>query len=147
MDGGGSELVDSVIEMGVASTIAWTVWGGFTDVRNILHRDGSGGSPLRVTVLCHVPVDWEDAWRLSPSGDMVADRVDVTVEQGQYMDIPSPGGGDGGSGNAVGGNLRHLPSKQRRTIYCDNAHYGTVYGISAASRGTGVKAVVVSGGN
>ena len=40
MDGGGSELVDSVIEMGVASTIAWTVWGGFTDVRNILHRDG-----------------------------------------------------------------------------------------------------------
>ena len=40
---------------------------------NVLHHSGSGGTPLRVGDVGHVPVDWEDTGRFSPLGNTEAD--------------------------------------------------------------------------
>ena len=53
--------------------------GRCADVGNILHRGGSGGTPLQVGDVGHVPVDWEDSGRFSPSGDTEADGTDATA--------------------------------------------------------------------
>ena len=57
------------------------------------------------------------------------------MEQVWDMDIPSPGGVDGGGSNIVGRDLRHMSSEHLCTIYRDNAYNGTMYGGGAASRG------------
>ena len=51
-------------EMGAVVTGAGTVGGGCAEVWNVLHLSGSGGDPLRVRVVGHVPADWEDAGRI-----------------------------------------------------------------------------------
>ena len=65
--------------------------GGCADAGNVLHRGGSGGAPLRVRVVVHIPTDWEGSGRLSPSGDTATEKEDATEERGRDLDIPSPG--------------------------------------------------------
>ena len=51
------------------------------DVGIFLHHGGSGGAPLQVGVVGHVPADWEGAGQHSPSGDTAADREDTKYER------------------------------------------------------------------
>ena len=51
------------------------------DVENFLHHGVSGGAPLRVGVVGHVPADQEGAGQHSPLGHMAAYRVDTTSER------------------------------------------------------------------
>ena len=63
--------MESAAEMGASVVGAWMRGFGCADVGNVLHRGGSGGSPLRVGVLGHVPAGWEGDGRISPLGDML----------------------------------------------------------------------------
>ena len=92
----------------------------------------------------HIPMDWEDAGRLSPSGDTEDNGTDATAEWGQDLDIPSSGGVDGGCGNTGDRNLCHLFPEHFHEIYYDKANYVPVSGVGAASRGTGFETVVIS---
>ena len=66
------------------------------DVENFLHHGVSGGAPLRVGVVGHVPADQEGAGQHSPLGHMAAYRVDTTSERIWGVEIPSPGAGNSG---------------------------------------------------
>ena len=125
---------------------AWTGGGGRTYDGNVLYHVSSGGTPIRVKDVGRVPVDWEDSGKISPSGGMETDGVDVTSELGQEMDAPSPGEGDGGGGCALVGDLRCPPPEHLRIIYRDKAHYGPVSGGGAAPISSGFKKVVVKRG-
>ena len=60
------------------------------------------------------------------------------------MDLPSPGGGDGGGRTAVYLRLHCMSPKNCRAIYCDKANYGPVSGGGETSDGAGFKAVAGS---
>ena len=74
----------------------WTVRGGCTDVGDVLHRGGTGSAPLRYRVVGCVPMDWKDSGRVSPPGDVAADRADARAEQGLDVYITPPVRGDSG---------------------------------------------------
>ena len=120
--------------MGVSITGDWTGWGGCVDVGNFLHRGGSGGAPLRVGVVGHVPADWEGAGQHSPSGDTEVDGADTTYERIWDVDIPSPGAGNGGGKPAEDRKLCHPSPKNSRVKYCDKANYGPMSVSVLASR-------------
>ena len=115
------------------------------EIRNVLHQGGSGGAPLRVGVVGHVPVDWEGAGWILPLGDTAADGEYVTSKQGKEVDTPSPGRGDGGGGNAGDRSIHPLLSKQCCAIYCNKTNFGHVSGGRAASGGTGFEEAVLAG--
>ena len=94
-----------------------------------------------------VSKDWEDNGRLSTSGDTEADGEDSIAERRRDVDVPSPGGGNGGYRNVGGGDLCISPSEHRHKIYCDKAHYGPVSGGGAVPRVAGFEAMMVTGGN
>ena len=54
-------------------------------------------------------------------------------------------GSDGGGGTEEGGDLRLLPPKHSRTVYCNQTHYGPVSSGGAESRIKGGQVVVVAG--
>ena len=87
------------------------------DVGNVLHHGGSGGAPLRVGVVGHVPADWEGARKHSESGDTVADRADTTSERIRDVDIPSPGAGNDGGKPAEDRKILHPSTKNCRIKY------------------------------
>ena len=120
--------------MGAIVMGVWTGVGGCVDIGIFLHHNGSGGAPLWVRVVGHIPEDWEDSGMISPSRDTVDDGVDATEEWGRDMEIPSPGGGYGGGRNVVGGYLRCPPSEHHHIIYRDKAHYRSVSGGSTPYR-------------
>ena len=102
--------------MGASIVGAQKGGGRCVDVGNILHHCVSSGSPLWVGVVGNVPADWEGDGQISPSGDMAADGAYATLKRGRYMEIPSPGRGDGRGGTAGDINL-HKPSKKTVTQY------------------------------
>ena len=106
--------------MGVAVTGACMGGGGCADVRNGLHHDGSGGPPLRVGDVGHVPTDWEGALRFKLLGDTEADGEHATSEQGRDMDVSSPVEGNLVSGHAGGGDLRRPTLKNATQFIATN---------------------------
>ena len=125
--------------MGVFVMVSWRGRGGCADIGKFLHRGGSGGAHLWVRVVVHVPKYWEGAERISPSSDATHDGAGATAEWGRYLDIPSPGGVDGGGVNSGVGDLHLPPPEHCRSIYCDKADYGHVTGGGEVSRGAGYK--------
>ena len=128
------ELAESATEMGVSITDAWTGWVRCVDVGNFLHRGGSGGAPLRVGVVGHVPANWEGDGQNSPSEDTSADGADTTSERIWDVDIPSPGTVNGGCRPLEDRKLCHPYPKNCRVKYCDKANYGPISGGVLASR-------------
>ena len=63
--------------MGASVAGDWSGWDGCAENGNVLHCSGSGGAPLRVGVMGHVPADWEGAGRISPSYDTADDGADA----------------------------------------------------------------------
>ena len=61
------------------------------------------------------------------------------------MGTNTDGGHYGGSGTSGGEYLRLPPPEKSHTVYCDQAHYGPVYGGGAETRATCVQVVVVKG--
>ena len=61
------------------------------------------------------------------------------------MGLSPSGGRDGGGRTAGGGDLSIPPPEHSRTFFCDQVHYGTVYGGRAESRVKGDQAVVGAG--
>ena len=110
-----------------------------------LHRSVSGSAPLLVRVMGHVPVDWEGTGWLSTLVDTAYDGADATAERGQDVDIPSPGGGDGGGRTAGDRNLLRPFPKHCCTIYFDKANYVPVSISGLASGGAGFEVVMGSG--
>ena len=80
--GSNPELAERLEEMSAAIMGAWMVGVGWEDVGNVLYRSGSGGTPIQVKDVVHVPADWEDDGRFSPSGDTAADGEYATAERG-----------------------------------------------------------------
>ena len=80
LDGGNPEPAESASEMGAVVAGALTGGGGRADVGDVLYHCSSGDTPIRFGDVDHVPVDWEGAWRISPSGGMETDGVDATEE-------------------------------------------------------------------
>ena len=70
----------------------------------------------------HVPADWEGAGRISSSVDTEAVGVDATSERVCGVDIPSPGGGNGGGGTVGDIKLRCPMPKQCRKVCCEKAN-------------------------
>ena len=69
--------------------------------------------------------------------------MDATSEWGRDVDIPPPGGGDGG-GIAVGDlKLRRPLPKHCYTIYCDKNNYGPVSSGDEAFWGASSEAVMI----
>ena len=68
----------SAAEMVLYVAGAWTVGGGYVDIRDVLHRGGSGSALLEVRVVGNFPADWNGAGRIPPSGDKKADGADAT---------------------------------------------------------------------
>ena len=75
----------------------------------------------------------------------MADGVDATSVWGTDVDLPSPGGGDGGSRTTWYQNLRHPSPKHCHAIYWDKYNYGPVSGCGVAYGGAGFEAVVGAG--
>ena len=119
--------------------------GGCEDLGNVLHHCGSCGTTLQVRDVGHVPADWEDAGKFSPSGDTAADGADDTVEQEWDMGSPYPVGGNVRGGYVGYGDLCFPPSENRRAIYHNKANNGPVSGGVATPRGTCFEAVVGTG--
>ena len=61
------------------------------------------------------------------------------------MGIPSAVGSDGVGGNSGGRDLCIPPSEHGCTFYCDQAHYGPMYGSRAATGAKDFQAGVVTG--
>ena len=122
---------------------AWTGGGGCEDIGNVLNHGGSGSDNLWVGVVDHVPVDWEVAERISPSGDTEVDGADATVERGKYLYIPpSPPGGGKNVGGIAGDRNLHCPLPEHcRAIYCNTANCGPVSSSGVASMIAGFESV------
>ena len=104
------------------------------DVENFLHHGVSGGAPLRVGVVGHVPADQEGAGQHSPLGHMAAYRVDTTSERIWDVEIPSPGDRNGGGKPAEDRKLCHPSPKNFRVKYCGKENHGPMSGCVSASR-------------
>ena len=97
--------------------------------------------------MVHVPLDWEDAGRLSPSGGTAADRADATSERGQDLDISSPERINDRGNNAGAEHLNIPLSEHFHTIHLYKAKCVPVSEFGAVSMGTGLEAVSESGDN
>ena len=60
------------------------------------------------------------------------------------MDIPPTGGRDDRNGTVGGRDPRILPPEQNFTVYCDQAHYGPVFGGGSDTGAKDIQAVVVT---
>ena len=65
--------------MSEAFTGDWMGGGGCTNIGNVLHRSGSGCTPLQFRYMGHVPSYLEDAGSFSSSSYTESDRLDATV--------------------------------------------------------------------
>ena len=66
---------------------------------------------------------------------------------GQRLGLTPAGGCDSGGGVAEGRELCLLPPEHRGAIYCDQAHYGPLYGSGVEARAKSDNAVVGTGGS
>ena len=69
--------------------------------------------------------------RIPPQGGPQAERVETAEGKGQRLGLPPTGGYYGGDGISGSGDLRLLPPEHSPTVYCNQANYGPVSGISS----------------
>ena len=62
--------------------------------------------------------------------------------EGRSVDIPPTGGRNDRSGNAGGGDIHLPPTEHGRIVHCYRAHYGTVFGGRAETKGEDIQAVL-----
>ena len=95
--------------------------------------------------MSRVPVHWEDAGWLPPSGGMQADGEADKEEDGWYIGTTPTGGGNVGGGNIGGGELLCSLPEHSRKIHFNQVHYGPVYGGRATPGEKGVNTGVGAG--
>ena len=131
--------------MGAADEGAEQGGCGYPDLRLDLIGGGPIGHDVLVRGMVHDPLHSEGIGWIPPQGERQADKEATLEGKGRCLDIPPSGGRNSGGGTAGGGDLR-LPKKEHScTVYCNQAHYGTVSGARMEARFKGEQWVVESG--
>ena len=85
------------------------VGGRCSDFGDVLCHGGSSSNFLRFGDVGYVPMHWEDARRLPPSGGLQTDGAAAKEEAVKDMGLTPTGGGNGGGVHTGGRHICHPP--------------------------------------
>ena len=99
-----------VEEVGADDVVVGKRGRRYSHIGGVLRCGGTFSSVIWAIDVGYVPVCWEDLGGLPPQGGPQTSEAATTEGTGWDVGVPPAGGGDGGGGNAVCGDLRIPPS-------------------------------------